>query len=110
MVIVSGKKSVKELSPLSVLSAGALGGAAYWCTTYPIDVIKSSIQADSTVVSERKYKGVADAASKLYAEGGVKRFFPGLAPCLLRSLPANAVCFFLYETTVDLLTKATHKK
>lgn len=38
-----------------------------------------------------------DAASKLWAEGGVKRYTAGLAPCLVRSFPANAAGFAVYE-------------
>ncbi len=38
-----------------------------------------------------------DAAVKLWAEGGVKRYTAGLAPCLARSFPANAAGFAIYE-------------
>jgi len=71
--------------------AGSAGGFFFWLTIYPIDVIKSSIQADSTDPAQRKYKGIIDAAQKLYAEGGAKRFTKGLSACLLRAAPANAV-------------------
>ena len=59
--------------------------------------------ADSSVKSERRFKGVIDAFSQLYAERGVKGFFRGLSPCLIRAAPANGVCFMLYELTVKLL-------
>ncbi len=47
-----------------------------------------------------------DAAAKLWAEGGVKRFSAGLAPCLARSFPANAVGFAVYEWTKATVDKA----
>ena len=46
---------------------------------------------------------MADAATKLWAEGGAKRFTAGLAPCLLRSFPANAAAFLAYESTKSAL-------
>jgi solute carrier family 25 carnitine/acylcarnitine transporter 20/29 len=114
------KKSVKDLEAWQLLSAGGIGGFFYWISTYPIDVIKSSMQADSIVRSERKYSTMVDCAQKLYAEGGFRSFFKGLSPCLLRSVPvslpsfdrdfliiviaqANAACFFAYEKTRRML-------
>ena len=71
--------------------AGSMGGLSYWTITYPIDVVKSSIQSDSTNPAERKYKGVIDTFQKLYREGGLKRFTLGFSACAARALPANAV-------------------
>jgi len=64
------------------------------------------MQADSIVRSERRFKGVGDCARQLYAEGGVKRFFKGVAPCMLRAAPANATCFFLYQKSAQFLGTA----
>lgn len=41
--------------------------------------------------------GTLDAATKLWAEGGVKRYTAGIAPALARSFPANAAGFAIYE-------------
>jgi solute carrier family 25 carnitine/acylcarnitine transporter 20/29 len=76
---------------------------AYWVTAYPLDIIKSAIQTDSIWPEARKYSGWSDAASKLWKEGGVKRYTAGLAPALLRSFPANAAGFALYEATKKAL-------
>eukprot|EP01113_Clastostelium_recurvatum_P045378 TRINITY_DN7791_c0_g1_i2.p1 TRINITY_DN7791_c0_g1~~TRINITY_DN7791_c0_g1_i2.p1 ORF type:complete len:335 (+),score=41.36 TRINITY_DN7791_c0_g1_i2:129-1007(+) len=73
------------------LIGGGVGGFLYWSIFFPIDVIKSSIQTDAINKNERKYKGIVDCASKLYQEGGWRRFYRGYSPCLLRSVPANAV-------------------
>jgi solute carrier family 25 carnitine/acylcarnitine transporter 20/29 len=75
----------------------------YWLLTYPTDVIKSSMQTDSPVHAERKYKGWLDCATKIYRADGTKGFFKGFAPCLLRSFPANAVCFLAYEEAKKII-------
>lgn len=80
-----------------------MGGFFYWAATYPIDVIKSSMQTDAVDPAKRRYKSVADCARKLYAQGGARRFTVGLTPCLLRSIPGNAACFLAYELTRDAL-------
>ena len=95
--------SVEQLTAAELLIAGSIGGLSYWIGTFPIDAIKSTIQADNVEKSKRRYSGVVDAARGMWAEGGVGRFFKGITPCLMRAAPANAVCFFLYERSIKLL-------
>lgn len=71
--------------------AGGSAGFMYWLLFYPLDVIKSALQTDALVKIDRKYSGIGDAVKQLYAEGGIGRFYKGLTPCLIRSVPANAV-------------------
>lgn len=89
--------SVNEISNWKLLFSGGFGGVVYWSCFYPIDVIKSAMMTDSLVRSERQYPTVIQTASKLYQEGGIARFYKGISPCLLRSMPANALMLF----TVD---------
>jgi solute carrier family 25 carnitine/acylcarnitine transporter 20/29 len=91
------------MSMLMLCDAHVSGGFSYWLGTYPIDVVKSAMMADSNIKSQRRYKGVLDTFQKLYAERGVKGFFRGLSPCLIRAAPANGVCFMLYEMTVKMM-------
>jgi len=79
-----------------VLLAGGAAGLAYWFAVFPLDVIKTSIQSDNIAASERKYKGVIDCSRKIY-NSGPRGFLAGIAPCLLRSAPANALSFWVYE-------------
>lgn len=96
-------QKVEELQTWKLLTAGAIGGFAYWSFTFPMDVIKSAMQADDVNPAKRRFTGVADCAAKLWKEGGITRFYRGFAPCLLRAAPANATCFFLYEKTKELM-------
>jgi len=97
--MVEEGKNVTDLPAWKVLIAGGIGGIMYWATTYPFDVVKSTIQTDSTVIAERKYHGLVDTFNKINKAEGTKGFFKGVAPCMIRSFPANAVCFLLYEMT-----------
>ena len=92
-------KPVEQLSSFQVLISGGCGGLGYWVLCYPLDIIKSAIQTDSIHPNERKYNSIAQTASLLWKEGGVKRYTAGLAPCLMRSFPANAAGFAIYEAT-----------
>ena len=63
---------------------------------YPVDVIKSRLQTQNPWAPDR-YRGIADCAARLYAGEGLRAFFRGFTPCLLRSVPANAVTFLVFE-------------
>ena len=97
----SGRR-VDQLGTGEVLLAGAVGGFAYW-SVYPLDVVKSAMMADAIERPQRRFPTMLQATRTLYAEGGVRRFFTGLSPCLLRAAPANAVCFALYEKSLQLM-------
>ena len=84
--------------------AGGLGGTAFWLACYPTDVVKSKLQTDSYTAP--KYRGMADCARKIVAAEGTKGLFRGFGPALLRSFPANAVCFATYEAVASLLQGA----
>jgi solute carrier family 25 carnitine/acylcarnitine transporter 20/29 len=77
--------------------AGGLGGVGYWALCYPLDIVKTAVQCDAIHPAQRKYAGALDATRQLWAEGGARRFSAGLSPALMRSFPANAAGFAIYE-------------
>jgi len=85
------------------LVSGGVGGMAYWSLTFPLDVIKSTIQTDKSDPKDRKYKNYFDCAGKIYKQQGVKGLFRGFTPCIVRSFPANAACFWAYESVKKLM-------
>ena len=58
--------------------------------TYPLDVIKTHVQAG-------KGDGFAACARRLHAAAGPAVFWQGLAPKLLRTLVAHATTFAVAE-------------
>eukprot|EP00892_Ulva_mutabilis_P002063 jgi/Ulvmu1/11858/UM081_0016.1 len=97
------KCSVPELPAWVVLSAASLGGAMYWCAIYPVDVIKSAMMTDALASAERQYPNIVVTARKLWAEGGLPRFYKGFTPCLIRAAPANAAMLYTVDTVNNLL-------
>jgi len=96
---MAGKaRRVDELGFLETMLAGGLGGVGYWALCYPLDIVKTAVQCDAIHPAQRKYAGALDAARQLWAEGGARRFSAGLSPALMRSFPANAAGFAIYES------------
>ena len=55
--------------------------------------------------SEREVKGFIECAKSIYAKGGVKAFFPGFTPCIIRAFVGNAACFVCYEQSKAVMNK-----
>ena len=82
-----------SLSILAVSGAGASAGLVILIPLFPIDTVKSRLQA-----AEGK-QTVGSTVRYLYSRGGVRAFFPGIRPALLRAVPANAAATLGWEMT-----------
>ncbi|XP_038622337.1 mitochondrial basic amino acids transporter isoform X1 [Tachyglossus aculeatus] len=75
-----------------LLLAGGMSGIVSWLSTYPVDVIKSRLQADG-VRGAKQYSGILDCVRKSYRAEGWRVFTRGLTSTLLRAFPVNAATF-----------------
>jgi len=98
-VTPTGKK-VKDIAWYHPLIGGSIAGYGYWLSCYPIDLLKSKLQADS--FENPKYKNLKDCYNQTKL-GGTGAFFKGLLPCLLRAMPVNAATFLCFEWVLELM-------
>mmetsp|Transcript_13023 Transcript_13023/g.31913 ORF Transcript_13023/g.31913 Transcript_13023/m.31913 type:complete len:292 (+) Transcript_13023:113-988(+) len=98
----------KPPSTIQTLSAGSLAGVALWSARYPLDTVKTRIQADS--ISDPKYRGMIDCFTKTIKSEGVGALYKGFSACILRTIPVNAGFFWAYETSSWLFDKAMGKE
>lgn len=84
-----------------MLLAGGLAGTASWVFTYPVDVVKSRLQADTV----GKYTGALDCLEKSLKSEGVTSLFRGLNSTIIRAFPTNAVTFTVVTWTLKLFNK-----
>ncbi|KAG1662642.1 hypothetical protein FOA52_009627 [Chlamydomonas sp. UWO 241] len=96
-------KTPAEIPGGVVLGAAGLGGLTYWLVIFPVDCVKSAMQTDTIIRADRKYPSFMTTASKLWAEGGVKRFYKGFTPCIMRAMPANGVMLLTVEKVTGVL-------
>uniref|UniRef100_A0A7S4NQR2 Mitochondrial carrier protein n=2 Tax=Paramoeba aestuarina TaxID=180227 RepID=A0A7S4NQR2_9EUKA len=91
-----------EKSKSMVITAGGFAGIVFWVTIFPFDVIKSHIQSFSPS-SSSKPPTIREVATKLYTQRGIRGFFVGLSPALLRGFPTNGLSFLAFETCREWL-------
>ncbi|XP_064119933.1 mitochondrial basic amino acids transporter-like [Macrobrachium nipponense] len=87
-----------------VLGAGGMAGIASWVLTYPIDVVKSRLQADG-VGGINKYNGVIDCIRASVAQEGLSVLSRGLLSTIIRAFPVNATTFAVVTWTQRLFHK-----
>ncbi|XP_033327658.2 mitochondrial basic amino acids transporter [Megalopta genalis] len=84
----------EPVSTPRMLLAGGIAGTASWLLTYPLDVIKSRIQAD-----DNRYRGVVDCFKRSIKTEGYLCLYRGLSSTILRAFPTNAVTFAVVTWT-----------
>ncbi|KAI5460248.1 mitochondrial carrier domain-containing protein [Mariannaea sp. PMI_226] len=93
-----------------VLLCGGLAGVVTWASIFPLDVVKTRVQAqpwnrqpDSSpllggdINRPEKRFGALKVAQDAYREGGFRVFFRGLTVCSVRAFIVNAVQWTVYE-------------
>lgn len=73
--------------PTANFLSGGLGANFFWLGALPADNVKNRIMTDS--LTTPKYKGVADAAGAVWREAGLRGFYRGWVPVLLRAFPTK---------------------
>ena len=72
---------------------GSAGGCAGTLLSFPFDVLRSRLVAQSRTV----YRGALDGTRLLYSEAGLPTFYRGLTAALLAVAPQSGLQFGLYS-------------
>ncbi|XP_028756164.1 mitochondrial arginine transporter BAC2 [Neltuma alba] len=92
----SGQESLNTM-----LMAGGLAGVASWVCCYPLDVIKTRLQAQTP--SSVKYRGIFDCLRKSVKEEGSTVLWRGLGTAVTRAFVVNGAIFSAYEIALRCL-------
>lgn len=90
-------QSKDDIGAVKTMIAGAVGGVTLWVMIFPADVIKSRIQ----VCNSRK--SMMAIGLKIVRNEGFMALYSGLLPSVLRTIPATATLFLVYEYTKKVL-------
>ncbi len=82
---------------------------------YPHEIVRSRLQApahtrrvdqqsSTSEANFREYKNVRDAVKTISREEGIRGFYRGIIPALLRTVPAAVLTLLSYEKIKDFLS------
>ena len=96
----------EEDVPLSNFTTGAIGafsGGFSASVVYPLNVLRTRLQAQGTVLHPATYAGVFDVARKTVQVDGVRGFYRGITPNLMKVAPAVSISWVAYENSKRML-------
>lgn len=89
----------KEIPSWKIAFYGGLAGEALWLASYPFDVVKSKMQSDG-FGDKQRFKSMNDCFRQTWRAEGMRGFWKGIGPTLLRAMPVSAGTFFVAEMTL----------
>ncbi|RPA87951.1 mitochondrial carrier [Ascobolus immersus RN42] len=86
-----------------VLAIGATSGSVGAAAVYPINVLRTRLQAQGTTHHPQRYTGMWDVLTKTLQQEGPKGLYRGLTPNLAKVIPAVSISYLVYENSKELM-------
>ncbi|KAI9482437.1 hypothetical protein IWW42_003260 [Coemansia sp. RSA 1085] len=87
--------------------AAALAKLLASVVTYPHEVLRTRLRQPPDAQGNVKYRGLINSAKLIFAQEGMRGFYGGLTPHLLRTVPNASIMFVSYEIVVYYYSKYT---
>ncbi|XP_069050956.1 solute carrier family 25 member 32a isoform X2 [Lepisosteus oculatus] len=87
-----------QLNPLEYVTMAAMSKIFAVSVTYPYQVIRARLQDQ-----HNKYAGLTDVISRTWSNEGVRGFYKGIVPNVIRVTPACCITFVVYENVSSFL-------
>ncbi|KAJ5200453.1 Calcium-binding EF-hand [Penicillium cf. griseofulvum] len=92
--------------PLGNFSTGAIGamsGAFSASIVYPLNVLRTRLQTQGTIMHPPTYTGIGEVLSITLKTEGPRGLYKGLTPNLLKVAPAMSISYVVYENAKRIL-------
>ena len=86
-----GSQGDGQLGSVATAMIGGFSGAFGASTVYPLNVLRTRLQSQGTVLHSRTYTGVVDVFRQTVKGEGVRGLFKGLTPNLMKVVPAVSI-------------------
>lgn len=82
---------------------GGFSGAIGASSVYPLNLLRTRLQSQGTVLHPRTYTGIVDVTRQTIKGEGVRGLFKGLTPNLLKVVPAVSITYVVYDKSKKML-------
>ncbi|MCL7023820.1 hypothetical protein MKW94_007334 [Papaver nudicaule] len=83
--------------PLVQLGCGTISGALGATCVYPLQVVRTRMQAQRAN-GTAAYSGMLDVFLKTYQHEGIRGFYKGIFPNMLKVVPSASITYLVYES------------
>jgi solute carrier family 25 (mitochondrial phosphate transporter), member 23/24/25/41 len=87
----------EEPGVLALLAFGSLSGSVGATSVYPMNLVRTRMQASGSPGHPQRYTGPMDVAMKTWEREGWRGFYRGLVPTLAKVVPAVSISYVVYE-------------
>ncbi|PWN32399.1 mitochondrial carrier [Meira miltonrushii] len=98
-------KDGRKPGAIETFAMGSIAGIVTVYTTMPFDVVKTRMQSERA----SQYRGVVDCAVQIAKNEGIRNFWKGTTPRLVRLIMSGGIVFSIYEATLDALNALENK-
>ncbi|KAI0771584.1 mitochondrial carrier [Trametes elegans] len=88
-----------EPGVLALLAFGSVSGSVGATSVYPLNLVRTRLQASGSSGHPERYTGIFDVVRKTYARDGWRGFYRGLLPTLAKVVPAVSISYVVYESS-----------
>ncbi|KAK9330063.1 mitochondrial carrier domain-containing protein [Lipomyces starkeyi] len=92
-----------KLGNMLVLTMGAISGSVGASVVYPVNVLRTRLQAQGTAAHPQTYTGMTDVLQKTIKLEGYRGLFRGLIPNLAKVAPSVSISYLVYENCKTLM-------
>jgi len=89
----------EEPGVLAILAFGSVSGSVGATSVYPLNLVRTRLQASGSPGHPQRYTGIWDVASQTYKQSGIRGFYIGLGPTLAKVIPAVSISYVVYENS-----------
>ncbi|KAF9464486.1 mitochondrial carrier domain-containing protein [Collybia nuda] len=86
-----------EPGVMALLAFGSISGSVGATSVYPLNLLRTRLQASGSSGHPQKYTGVLDVALKTWERDGWRGFYRGLFPTLAKVVPSVSISYVVYE-------------
>ncbi|KOS12949.1 mitochondrial carrier [Malassezia pachydermatis] len=86
-----------EPGVLALLAFGSFSGSVGAATVYPLNLVRTRLQASGTPAHPFIYKSLWDATYQTFQREGILGFYRGLIPTLAKVVPAVSISYVVYD-------------
>jgi solute carrier family 25 citrate transporter 1 len=73
--------------------------------SYTLEEVKRKhLQVEDNKAKEIRYEGTLDTIRKMYKYEGIKSFYKGATPSVVRIFPSSGLFFIIFEATLSFLS------
>ncbi|CAE7187376.1 unnamed protein product [Rhizoctonia solani] len=94
-----GSTGTSEPGVLALLAFGSISGSVGATSVYPLNLVRTRLQASGSSGHPQSYDGILDVARKTMKQEGWRGFYKGLLPTLAKVVPAVSISYVVYENS-----------